>query len=302
MPTAIPSFPQELQVKLDQLYREEVYPAFASTFKVVPVITEEEKAKGKKYGPFELPETSLYFKKIKAIINAKIKDDVKILELSDSPDTQKMFVVVGKDGKLYAVFQSGCLSNWSPCVINYTDPKTSKEYTFYSVEQFFMFLKATLEKYCSDEPNAIAASGKPNAEEVNSKIAASDEPNAKEVNSKIAAEIINCPCPRALQNLGRGLKLNIDAWEEDCAKILKECIKQKYLQNPEHMKFLDFIRVNKLRVVEGQPDKKYACGVDFDPANPEHLNPENWTGQNLLMDIYTKVINEIFELTDDYCK
>jgi predicted NAD-dependent protein-ADP-ribosyltransferase YbiA (DUF1768 family) len=122
----------------------------------------------------------------------------------------------------------------------------------------------------------------------------SDDPEAKKVNSDIAALILDCRCPRAIQGLGRKAMINLPKWEEDCFDILKDCIKEKYLQNPEHMKFLDLIRINKLRIVEGQPDMKYACGVDFDPSNPEHLNPENWPGKNHLREIYAKVIDEIF--------
>ena len=179
----------------------------------------------------------------------------------------KMYVV----DEHFLVFKTGPCSNWSLCEIKHS------EHTFYSVEQLFMYRKVTLKKYHSDDPEA------------------------EKVNSDIAALILDCRCPRAIQGLGRKAMINLPKWEEDCFDILKDCIKEKYLQNPEHMKFLDFIRFNKLRIVEGQPDMKYACGVDFDPSNPEHLNPKNWPGENKLMHIYSKVINEIFKVDGDYC-
>jgi ribA/ribD-fused uncharacterized protein len=246
-PTSVITKTKEIEDAIKDLYIKEVYPAILNKFKVVPDAPE-----GEKYGDFEIPKKSFYLKKFN----------------TDPNVASKMYVVEKiKDEhvvKRFLVFKDGPFSNWSPCEIKHSGK------TFYSVEQLFMYIKVTSEKYHSDDPEA------------------------KKVNSDIVALILDCRCPRAIQGLGRKAMINLPKWEEDCFDILKDCIKEKYLQNPEHMKFLDLIRINKLSIVEGQPDMKYACGVDFDPSNPEHLNPENWPGKNHLTEIYIKVIDEIF--------
>jgi predicted NAD-dependent protein-ADP-ribosyltransferase YbiA (DUF1768 family) len=245
-----------IQAKIIELYNKEIYPVIATTFKVVPVISEEDKAKGIKYGPYEIPDNSYYIKKTDP--RNKIIDG--------------LFVVVGKNGQKYAVFKKTSLSNWALCEINYLS------IVFYSVEQLLMYLKVTLHEYRSDNPNA------------------------EKYNYDLAALIMDSRCPKEIQSLGRKAMVDTKKWNNERFNIIKKCIKEKYLQHPEHMKVLDFICENKIRIVEGQPDMTYACGVDFDPSNEEHLNPENWPGDNKIMDVYTKVINEIYKFKEDYCK
>jgi hypothetical protein len=115
---------------------------------------------------------------------------------------------------------------------------------FYSVTQEFVYLKATLEKFRSDDPQA------------------------KENNSKIADEILKCRCPKKLQGLGHRLKINIELWDAESSTILEECMRKKFEQ-PLYKAILEFVAVNNLRIIEGQPD---GGGLYVFPQSPDCKN------------------------------
>jgi predicted NAD-dependent protein-ADP-ribosyltransferase YbiA (DUF1768 family) len=139
---------------------------------------------------------------------------------------------------------------------------------FYSVIHEFMYYKATLKKYWLDDPEA------------------------KEKNLRIANEILKCRCPQKLQQLGKELMINIKMWDEESSAILEECMYKKF-KDPLYKPILEFVANNNLHIIEGQPDMKYGCGLVFNPRNPIHLNPKNWTGKNELSKIYDNLITNL---------
>jgi ribA/ribD-fused uncharacterized protein len=185
-----------------------------------------------------------------------------------SPDSRTYSVDINNDEKTITaiVFTSGVFSNWFPCIIKYMDK------VFYSTEQLFMYIKATNLKYHKDDSKEVI-----------------------ENNELIAKQILMCRCPKELQKFGRMLLINIDAWNEDSAEHLKNCIILKFTQNSYLKEFLDIIYNNKYIIVEGKADQNYGCGLDFDPSNPEHLNSKNWTGKMKLTSIYNDAMNEIYK-------
>lgn len=223
---------------LTALYAE-TYQKTWATFKVV-----QKKDDDEEYDEMEIPDNSTYIKK--------------------ASNSLSMYIVDG----LYIVFTGGVFSNWFPCIIRYGD------HVFYSSEQLFMYLKATITKYHKDHSKEVT-----------------------EKNAEIAKKILKCRCPKELQKLGRALDIDISAWNENSAKHLVYCIFLKFTQNDYLMEFLKIVIDNELRIVEGNGDTYYGNGVkDFNPSNPEHLIPENWPGKLKLTDIFDEVIDMVKKL------
>lgn len=223
---------------LTSLYAE-TYQKTWTTLKVVSM-----KDDGEEYDEMEIPDNSTYIKKAS----------------KDLP----MYIVDG----LYIVFTGGVFSNWFPCIIRYGGN------VFYSSEQLFMYLKATITKYHKDHSKGVS-----------------------EKNAEIAKKILKCRCPKELQKLGRALDIDISAWNANSAKHLAFCIFLKFTQNDYLMEFLKTIIDNELRIVEGNGDTYYGNGVkDFDPSNSEHLIPDNWKGKMKLTDIFNEVIDMVKKL------
>lgn len=166
-------------------------------------------------------------------------------------------------------------------LVNQVEPVKLEEHkecvepVFYSVTHEFVYRKATMEKYRFNDPK--------NPEKIQ---------KAEENNPKIAKKILECRCPKELQKLGHELIINIEEWDADSSTILEECMRKKF-EHPLYKTILEFAAVNNLRIIEGQPDAKYGCGLYFNPYKPEHLNPENWTGKNELSKIFDNLIVKI---------
>ena len=244
--------------QLSQAY-EKAYNETWKKFQIVP------KKENDEYGKFEIPESSMYIGK------AVVPSEVKMYYIT----------TINSDGskKDAVVFGNGGFSNWYPCTI------TVHDQVFYSSEQMFMYMKASSSEYYKKPSKEI----KDDAVKVIEHYA-----EIKEHNNAIVGKIMKCRCPKELQNYGRQLLLDIDAWNLASSEVLKTCIEYKFKQNPDLKAILDIVHDNECIIVEGTKDSNYGCGVKFDPTNPDHLNPENWTGKMLLTDIYKKAMDTIY--------
>jgi ribA/ribD-fused uncharacterized protein len=224
--------------------------AFAKTwtiFKKVPV----KEGDTPTYEPYEIPENSFYCKKATPELN-----------------------IFGTDkwGIFGFLFTGGVLSNWYPCVIHFNG------LFFHSLEQLFMYIKATMFHASSE---------------------------VVDMNLEIAKQILACTCPRKMQGLGRQLSIS-SKWEEYRLRVIMLCIILKFtqVQNAYLKTILEIIFKSTGKIYEANDDKNYAIGFKkldnkgkeekFDPQDEDHYNPVYWTGSMFLTDVYDKAMNAIF--------
>lgn len=226
-----------------------VYAKTWTIFKKVPV----KEGDNPVYEPNEIPENSFYCKKATPELN-----------------------IFGTDkwGIFGFLFTGGCFSNWYPCIIYFNG------LFFHSLEQLFMYIKATM----------FHAS-----------------PEDVEKNLETAKKIRACTCPRKMQGLGRQLAINEDKWKTHRLRVIMLCIILKFTQeqNAYLKTILEIIFKSTGKIYEANDDKNYAIGfekfdkdgnvIKFDPKDEDHYNPVYWTGSKFLTDVYDDAMTAIFK-------
>ena len=148
----------------------------------------------------------------------------------------------------YAAFWGGVFSNWYPCKF--------KAYgkTWYSSEQFFMWLKA---EYFDDEETALAIT--------------------KTMSASVAKQ------------LGREVK-NFDEtkWQAVRYEKMYEAVYKKFAQNEELLQDLLSDEYKDKHFVEGSPvDTIWGIGIKW--TKPIIADKNNWKGENLLGQVLDEV-------------
>ncbi len=150
--------------------------------------------------------------------------------------------------KKYKFFWGGIFSNWYPS--NFVIDGIQ----FSSGEQFMMYNKAMLF-------------------------------NDLEIATLILAE----PNPRNQKAFGRKVRnFNPQHWSSVCYDLVKEGLRQKFLQNPELLVYLK--QYIGYEIVEASPEDRI-WGIGYDSANALS-NIDNW-GTNLLGKMLTELSNEL---------
>ena len=148
----------------------------------------------------------------------------------------------------YKFFWGGIFSNWYPSEFVIDDIKYS------SGENFMMYQKAMLFN-----------------------------------DTEIAALILAEPNPRNQKALGRKVKNFIpEKWSEVCYDLVKDGLRQKFLQNRELLTYLK--QYKDYVIVEASPEDRI-WGIGYDSENAL-ANINNW-GTNLLGKMLTELSNEL---------
>ncbi len=107
-----------------------------------------------------------------------------------------------------------------------------------------------------------------------------------------AREILNTTSPKEQKVLGRKVK-NYDEniWAAERFKIVKEGLKEKFLQNPKLKEYL--FKYKYFIIVEASPVDR-VWGIGYHKDNPKIFEEKDKWGQNLLGKILMEIAKEIF--------
>ncbi|MGI6754854.1 MAG: NADAR domain-containing protein [Atopobiaceae bacterium] len=167
-------------------------------------------------------------------------------------------VITEYQGKKFALFynpheDNGCLSNW------FEAPLTLDGQQFATAEQAFIYLKA---RHFGDIPTAMRVP------------ASTDARYLKRLNKQITP-------------------FNSAAWHEVRVKIMHQCLKEKFTQNPDLASFL--LATGDALIAQCSPhDRFWSNGCDA--TRLSRLDPDQWLGKNqlgeLLMELRSHLLGE----------
>lgn len=106
-------------------------------------------------------------------------------------------------------------------------------------------------------------------------------------------KIMETTYPKEMKAYGRAVQgFDKEAWEKACYDIVKRGNLEKFIQNPELLRFL--LGTERRILVEASPRDRI-WGIGMGKSNPDVENPLKWRGANLLGFALTEVRDELSE-------